>query len=130
MKENTIQMLSETEKDILFHTLGLNYNDVPNRNFFGTGTNSTDYLVLEGLVKKDIMLRFEKISKIIPEDEIVYQIKSDLIPEIITYKNSLKPKLTRSQKRYQLYLQSETTESFIEFLKNPYWNDYRKRNGV
>ena len=40
------------------------------------------------------------------------------------------PKLTRSQKRYRLYLHSEADEKFEDWLKNSYWNDYRKRNGV
>jgi len=37
------------------------------------------------------------------------------------------PKLTRSQRNYDAYLHSETTETFIEFLRNPYWNDLRAR---
>jgi hypothetical protein len=37
------------------------------------------------------------------------------------------PKRTRSQRNYDAYLHSETTESFIEFMRNPYWNDLRRR---
>lgn len=37
------------------------------------------------------------------------------------------PKKTRSQRNYDAYLHSETNETFIEFLKNPYWNDLRAR---
>jgi len=37
------------------------------------------------------------------------------------------PKLTRGQRRYNAYLESECLESFGEWLKNPYWNDLRKR---
>lgn len=37
------------------------------------------------------------------------------------------PKPTRSQKNYRAWLHSETNETFIEFLRNPYWNDLRAR---
>ena len=40
------------------------------------------------------------------------------------------PKLSRSKKRYDLYLHSEVDEGFMDWLKNPYWNQYRKRHGV
>lgn len=36
-------------------------------------------------------------------------------------------RLTRSQRNYRAFLHSETSESFIEFLRNPYWNDLRAR---
>lgn len=37
------------------------------------------------------------------------------------------PKLSRSQRNYDCYLNSESNESFIEWLRNPYWNEARKR---
>jgi len=44
--------------------------------------------------------------------------------------NPMRPReksLTKSQKRYRAYLNSETTETFIEWLQNPFWNNYRAR---
>lgn len=40
------------------------------------------------------------------------------------------PKLTRGQRRYRAYLQSESDETFGEWLKNGYWDDYRKRHNA
>ena len=37
------------------------------------------------------------------------------------------PKLTRSQRNYRAYLNSECNETFIEFMRNPYWDDLRRR---
>lgn len=41
-----------------------------------------------------------------------------------------KKPITRSQRRYRAYLASESVESFGDWLKNSYWDDYRKRKGV
>lgn len=40
------------------------------------------------------------------------------------------PKPTKSKKRYQLYLRSESEQSFGDWLKNEYWDDYRRGHGV
>lgn len=57
--------------------------------------------------------------------------KSDLIvhPRDLTWSNELGhlPRLTRSQRNYRAWLHSETNESFIEFMRNPYWNGLRAR---
>lgn len=37
------------------------------------------------------------------------------------------PKKTRAERNYDAYLHSETSETFIEFMRNPYWNDLRAR---
>lgn len=37
------------------------------------------------------------------------------------------PKRTRGQRNYMAWLHSETNETFIEFMRNPYWNDLRAR---
>jgi hypothetical protein len=36
------------------------------------------------------------------------------------------PKLSRGKRRYRAYLHSECGESFGEWLKNSYWDDYRR----
>jgi len=38
--------------------------------------------------------------------------------------------LTRSQKRYRAYLDSESGLSFFDWFRSPYWADYRRRCGV
>lgn len=40
-----------------------------------------------------------------------------------------RPKVSKSKMRYQMYLRSETTEDFIDWLKNGYWDNYRKQAG-
>lgn len=40
------------------------------------------------------------------------------------------PKLSRGALRYRTYLRSECDESFIDWLRNPYWDDYRKSAGL
>jgi hypothetical protein len=39
------------------------------------------------------------------------------------------PKISKAKLRYQLYRQSESGQTFSEWLKDNYWNDYRKANG-
>lgn len=39
-------------------------------------------------------------------------------------------KATRSQRRYAAYLHSESSQSFGEWLKNGYWDEYRKSYGI
>lgn len=38
--------------------------------------------------------------------------------------------MTKSQRRYEAYLSSESNETFGEWLTNHYWDDYRVRHGV
>jgi len=114
---------------ILQHSLGLNQYGEGNqyRNYFVTGPGSRDYescceLVTEGLMKN---LGSRGISG---SNDIFI-----VTPKGIDYValNSLPaPKLTRGQKRYRAYLSSESGETFGEWLKNSYWDDYRKRMGA
>lgn len=39
-------------------------------------------------------------------------------------------KPTRAQRRYAAYLDSESSEGFWNWLRNPYWDDFRKRNNA
>jgi hypothetical protein len=51
-------------------------------------------------------------------------------PSDLTYTGEVgsPPKLTRSQRNYRAWLHAETSESFIEFMQNPFWDDYRRRH--
>ena len=127
--------LTKEEKQILLHSLGLSnidfYNeyliDSPYRNNFYTSENTTDYPIIKSLIEKGLMQDtnkgWEKGSRYFIVTEKGIEISKKLAKEFI-------PKITRSKKRYSLYLHSESSESFIEWLKNPYYNDYRKRYGV
>lgn len=50
-------------------------------------------------------------------------------PRDLEWSNELGPlpTLTRGRRNYRAWLHSETSESFIDFMRNPYWNDLRKR---
>lgn len=40
------------------------------------------------------------------------------------------PKVPKAKRRYRLYRQSESDQTFFEWLTDPYWNEYRKSHGV
>lgn len=39
-------------------------------------------------------------------------------------------KTSRSKKRYQAYLNADSSETFFAWLKNPFWNEFRTRHGA
>lgn len=115
--------LSEKNKEILLHTLGLNYNDTMFRNFFATN-NTEDIKSLEEMEKIGLM---QLLKEVFGKKVFIATAKGTFTAMQIY--NESKPKETKSKKRYKAYLHSESSETFFEWLKNPYWNDYRKRNG-
>lgn len=121
--------ISKEEKDVLFHTLGYNYKDTPFRNYFLTSATSSDYKHLASLEDKGLVGRAQTPSFLDKKDILFYVTDTGKSLAKELYIES-QPKLTRSQKRYQLYLQSEADEPFGVWLKMPYWDDYRKRYGV
>lgn len=114
--------LTKRELEILFHTLGLNYKDEPFRNHFVAGENHHDMNIIKSLVDKKMMCTAKNFIG------SYYFVSDSVIPELVNLKEESKPKLTRSQRRYQLYLHCESEETYGEWLKNKYWNDARKRN--
>jgi hypothetical protein len=129
-----IELLKE-EKQILLHTLGLSERmqfydkekilSEPYRNYFFTHKNTTDYPFILNLIQKDLM--FSTGERFEGEYFSTTEQGKNLAVSIAL--NSIE-KLTRSKKRYALYLHCEAGESFSEWIKNSYWDDYRKRNGV
>jgi hypothetical protein len=127
--------LTKEEKHILLHSLGLENIQFyekekiinPYRNSFYTSYDGSDYVIIKGLIDKGLMYdsynTWEKGSSYFSVIE-----KDIVIAQKLALDNI--PKLTRSQKRYILYLHSESDEKFGEWLKNSYWDDYRKQNGV
>ena len=118
--------ITKEEKSILFHTLGLNYKPISFRNHFVASKNHSDYKTLESLREKGLM-ELGKAPSFCPESDILYHVTTKGKEIAISEKKKSIPKLTRSQKRYKAFLLSDTTESFIEWLQNPYWDNYRKR---
>lgn len=123
--------ITKEEKNVLFHTLGFNYSPRVDRNFFGTSKGCSDCIACESLVVKDLMS-----SNTAPSwsgDDFVFTAtsagRSVAFKLDKEHRDSL-PKLSRSQKRYRAYRESESEETFIDWLKNGYWNDYRKRMAV
>lgn len=129
--------LSKQEKQILLHTLGLRENmrfyekdkiKKPYRNYFYTDKNTTDFSFIQKLIEKKLMI---DTGKGWPGQDGTYFCATDKgikLAKEIAY-NSIE-KLTRSKKRYQLYLNCEVEETFIEWLLDPFYNNYRKRYGV
>jgi hypothetical protein len=124
-----VELLKE-EKQILLHTLGLSEGmqfydkdkiDNPYRNYFNTTKDTVDFPYIQSLVEKGLMFNFRPSYFAVTETGI------KLAKEIAF--NSIE-KLSRSKKRYALYLHCDIDQSFSEWIKDPYWNDYRKRNGV
>lgn len=130
--------LTDREKDILFHTLGFDYVTSflyvykvhnPVRNYEYCNLNCDDGKAIQSLIDKGLMqFKCQSMNK---DDEANYYMATEKGIEL-AQELCLKglPKLTRSKKRYRAYLHSDTTETFIEWLKNSYWDEYRKDYGV
>lgn len=126
--------LTKEEKHILLHTLGLEniqfYEkekiEKPYRNGFYTSYKEKDFKIIKNLIDKGLMYDSKVTFK--EGDTYFCATKNGIL---LAQKLALEsiPKLTRSQKRYRLYLHSESDEGFGNWLKNSYWDDYRKRNG-
>lgn len=120
--------ITKEEKEVLFHTLGFNHTPRVDRNFFGTSKGCSDCIACESLVVKELM-----VSNTAPSwsgDDFVFAATNagrNMAYKIDKEYRASLHNLTRSQWRYRAYLKSESDETFIDWLKNGYWNDCRKR---
>lgn len=130
--------LNKEENKVLTHSLGwgilkwhekFKLDEKPYRNYFYTNEKSTDYPIIESLIEKGLMKdsgkgwgKKDKNRYFFVTDKGIDYIRKEL------KKTIRRP--ARSKARYELYRFLETNESFFEWLTNPYWEDYRKRNGV
>jgi hypothetical protein len=139
IKEQIVEKdsLSKEEKQILLHTLGLyegirfyeTYKiDKPYRNYFYTSKNTVDYSFIEKLIAKGLMADSGRGGD--KSGSIYFFVTNKGINLAKKIARDSVVKLSRGQKRYQLYLHSEAEETFGEWLKNSYWNNYRKEYGV
>jgi hypothetical protein len=129
--------LSKEEKQILLHSLGLSnlrwydkakLKDKPDRNYFYTSKDTKDYPFIEKLIEKKLMVNSEKGWE--NQEGTYFHVTTEGIKIAleIARKEIKENTPSRSKRRYQLYLHFECCESFGEWLKNPYWDDCRKRH--
>jgi len=50
--------------------------------------------------------------------------------EAVAIQSPKPPKLSRSKRRYTLYLDGDFSESYGEWIKDSYYDDYRREHGV
>lgn len=128
-----IKEITDKEKDILFHTLGFDYVfSFLDKHKIEEPTRNYEYCELkevQSLIDKNLM-QFKCSSFNRGDSAMYFEVTEDGIK--LAQELCLKslPKLTRSQKRYQVYLHCDSSETYGEWIKNSYWNDCRKRNGV
>lgn len=129
-------IITEKHLQILRHSLGIDYlpwyerhkiDAGPYRNHFATSEDASEYPLIVELIAEDLMRGpFTKIGVqyfTVTNEGIALARKS-------AHEYAKKTKPSRSKARYLAYLHSETDESFIAWLKNPYWDDYRKQYTV
>lgn len=100
--------LTQNEEKIMFHTLGYNWKPRwnesrnENRNWFGTSSDSPDYLVIESLVGKGYMQK----SGSTPWGEEIFAVTDIGISYVkdLWLKKKKENKPSRSKRRYQAYL--------------------------
>lgn len=123
-----VENLSKAEKEILLHTLGLNYGPFHSRNFFGT-SGEPDLAVCRGLVERGFMEERPAPSFMQKDERVFLATNEGKRVANTAYQASL-PKLTRSQRRYRAYLECDSSLSFFEWLLEPYYDDLRKRRNA
>ena len=113
--------LTQKEEKIMFHTLGYDYQPRWNddrggyRNWFGTHSNSTDYLVIQGLIEKGYM----QLDGITPwGKEEVFSVTGIGINYVVDLweKKKKENKPSRSKRRYEAYL--DWSECYIGSFKD------------
>jgi hypothetical protein len=116
--------INKEEQSLMVHTLGLNYKDKSFRNHYVAGNDHHSISIINNLVEKGYMYKMHNFSG-------DYYCCTDSVKRFLEGEiEKSKPKLTRSQKRYKLYLSCDCVESYGEWLKSSYWNDCRKWNKV
>lgn len=105
----------DNELHILQHSLGVDQygRGEQYRNHFVTGPGSTDYDACMSLVDKSLMTR-RPGSELSGGDDI-FRV-TDAGKAHVAEHSPAPPKLTRSQKRYQDYLDADCNVSFREWL--------------
>lgn len=111
---------------ILQHSIGVDqYGQSEQfRNHFATGPESKDFVDCQALVQAGLMQ--DNGARKIYGGMHVFTVTA-LGVDYVDFNSPAAPKVSRSKQRYQAYLKSESDEKFGDWLKNPYWDDYRAR---
>ncbi|MDQ5988409.1 MAG: hypothetical protein CSYNP_04169 [Syntrophus sp. SKADARSKE-3] len=112
---------------ILQHSLGLDQygNGRQYRNHYVAGSGAVENCC--ALVEAGYMKEYHP-STLSGGDPVFTVTRKGI--DAVSLESPIPPKLTRGQRRYKAYLSSECDETFGEWLKNPYWDQQRKRHGV
>lgn len=102
---------------IMRHALGVGEHgwDRPYRNHYVTGTGSPDHAVCMALVQDGLMVR-GKPSALTGGDDLF--MVTDIGRAAVAATADQKPKLTRAQRRYKAYLDSDSGLRFSEWLRS------------
>lgn len=121
MEKSKVEVSSE-QIGILLHALGLDQygqGEIYRKHFCAGGK---DLGICESLVDIGAMAR--KDPSALTGGDALFLVTARGIA-IARAKSEKPPKLTKSKRRYKAYLRSETDESFIDWLTNSYWDEYR-----
>lgn len=122
--------LTDAQLDLMAHALGAERGYY--RNYFAAEPNTDDHRAWEELARNGFAACHGDRPQIFGS-LISYSVTEKGQVEVRRYILAKKheaeraDKRTRAQRRYAAYLESETSESFGDWLKNTYWNDFRKR---
>jgi len=111
--------------DLMQHALGItDENPKSYRNYFCAAKRGKD---TEGW-RKLAILGYAKLYQ--KSGNYTYYLVTESGKEIVYERwRSRQVKPTRGQKRYRAWLALDMEESFIDFLTDPYFNEYRKSQG-
>ena len=111
---------------ILHHSLGISdpRKTLPYRNHFIAGEGHSDLPAIQRLIDNGLMRQVKSPSFASQGDRLFHVTEKGEAIAIETQPRL--PKLTGSKKRYQQYLDVDGTQSFIEWLKDPSWDEYRR----
>lgn len=101
------------------------------RNWFGTSKGCQDANDFDQLVKLGFAV--DRQPPPWSGDTALYSLTEEgkkIVNEIELEEFKNRPILTKSKRRYNAFLDLDCPQSFGEWLKDPYWNDYRSAMGV
>lgn len=105
-----------SELHILQHSLGLDQygNGEMYRNHFCTGPGSSDYPICTSLVERGLMVQ-RAGSQLTGGDDLFFVTEAG--KRFVAENSPPPPKTTRPQRRYRAFLNSETSLSFIDWMR-------------
>lgn len=125
--------LTEKQLDLLQHALGVTVDRESYRNYFAATPGSPDEIEWQ----KICHLGYGRCWGQKPEifGKLIYYSATAGGESLIARRLKIQReerkkqwlKLSRAKRRYKAYLESETSETFGEWLQNSYWDDYRRK---